>query len=178
MVVTSVVWHSTVSDSPLLWGQTSSIQTCIPGRGDYSGDRASAGYWLHWTLNTANMYRRTWWIDSFDFHLWAFTSQLVIKAANERVRMKHHVGKCSQIVTYSIGMVFQPVCQSHRSFCLPGQTDSRIQRQRCCPKIPYCVLSDLPHGLWPSTLSTTSCFLMGKAEGHSLDCWALCTGIL
>lgn len=72
------------------------------------------------------------------------------------------------------------------STCLPKSwiilltwTDSsRIQRQGWCPKIPCCVLSDLPHGLQPSTLSTTSCFLMGMAEGHNLDCRALCIGIL
>lgn len=54
------------------------------------GHKLDIGCTGPWTLQIC--IKELGWIDSFDFHLQAFMSQLVIKAASERVRMKHTKG--------------------------------------------------------------------------------------
>lgn len=71
---------------------------------------------------------------------------------SQRVDIKCHMGKYFQIAAYSIQMLFQPVCQNHRSFSLLERLASEYRWKESVQITLVASSPDLPHGIWHSTL--------------------------
>lgn len=110
--------------------------------------------WILVTLSSrcANIYQRVCVTWSIWFPSLAFMSQLVKRASTERVDIKCHMGKYFQIAAYSIQMLFQPVCQNHRSFSLLERLASEYRWKESVQITLVASSPDLPHGICHSTL--------------------------